>query len=65
MVHHISIAEAVGAFNTGFDGVNLHCPSLANRSPAPSAVAWVAHWQGLTLVHFPAQPEPFLTQNTP
>jgi hypothetical protein len=21
--------------------------------------------QGLTLVHFPAQPEPFLTQNTP
>ena len=24
-----------------------------------------AEWQGLTLVHFSAQPEPFLTQNTP
>ena len=23
------------------------------------------HWQGLTLVHFSAQPEPFLTQNSP
>jgi len=23
------------------------------------------HGQGLTLVHFSAQPEPFLTQNTP
>jgi len=22
-------------------------------------------WQGLTLVHFSAQPEPFLTQNVP
>jgi hypothetical protein len=22
-------------------------------------------WQGLTLVHFSAQPEPFLTQNIP
>jgi hypothetical protein len=22
-------------------------------------------WQGLTLVHFSAQPEPFLTRNTP
>jgi len=24
-----------------------------------------AAWQGLTLVHFSAQPEPFMTQNTP
>jgi hypothetical protein len=45
-----SSAETIGAFNAGFETVNLHRP---------------AGVQGLTLVHFSAQPEPFLTQNTP
>jgi hypothetical protein len=26
---------------------------------------WAQEWQRLTLVHFSAQPEPFLTRNTP
>jgi len=41
----------------------------ARRVPTtPSPVrrrALTAPWQGRTLVHFSAQPEPFLTQNTP
>ena len=35
-----------------------HCPA-----PPPDAAAGPG--QGLTLVHFSAQPEPFLTQNIP
>ena len=42
------------------------------HKPLPAAIALTvepaaaaAAIQGLTLVHFSAQPEPFLTQNTP
>jgi len=38
-----------------------------SSGPAASfcALLLVSHHEGLTLVHFSAQPEPFLTQNTP
>jgi hypothetical protein len=79
----------MGAFNTDFEPVNLHCPTMevgegsrrahaapapqcsANRMPtathAASAINILASpaRQGLTLVHFSAQPEPFLPQNIP
>jgi len=38
----------------------IWCSSSSLRSSS-----FTASWQGLTLVHFSAQPEPFLTQNTP
>jgi len=57
--------------------VTAVCAALAISSDAaalldfvtsPSTAPWellVYCGQGLTLVHFSAQPEPFLTQNTP
>jgi len=42
--------------------VNLN-PRGAGTYPAKVVLA--SPWQGLTLVHFSAQPEPFLTQNIP
>jgi len=61
-----SSAETIGAFNTGFDTVNLQRPtryelcSLFWWSCSMSSVAWITSKQGLTLVHFSAQPKPFL-----
>ena len=58
-------------FQPGFDRVNLHRPTRVRyTAPTMSAkartTATTAAWfQGLTLVHFSAQPEPFLTTNTP
>jgi len=47
----------MGAFNTGFDSLNLHRPTLALWiSPPP----WCTSMQGLTLVHLSAQLERFL-----
>ena len=39
--------------------------AAAAAAAVPVAAAASATVQGLTLVHFSAQPEPFLTQNTP
>ena len=41
----------------------LSCCS--GRRVRPASASRTARSQGLTLVHFSAQPEPFLTQNTP
>ena len=37
----------------------------AERAPVNTAVSVSGRRQGLTLVHFSAQPEPFLTQHAP
>jgi hypothetical protein len=54
-----------GRFKRGFDRVNLHCPTvLALAMALPSIAADISEpcttsSQGLTLVQFSAQPEPF------
>ena len=40
-------------------------PTLVNTLPNLGSCEKLATSQGLTLVHFSAQPEPFLSQNTP
>jgi len=72
-----SSAETIGAFNIGFDTANLHHPTMdllsasaaaaeaAAAAAAAAAASVAACAQGLTLVHFPSQLEPCLTQNTP
>jgi hypothetical protein len=67
-VHHFiaSSDETMGAFSTGVDTANLHRPTLpVSRLRAASAlssspIATAFSSQGLTLVHFSAQPKPFL-----
>ena len=48
--------KKAGLHNSTYEGKSSAYISLPNSD---------ARWQGLTLVHFSAQPEPFLTQNTP
>ena len=59
-------AETMVTSNTGFDTVNLQRPT--SKPPAAAAARCRAGFraaeQGLTLVHFSAQPEPFLALNT-
>jgi hypothetical protein len=43
--------------------VTMSFRALASFSKSKASES--TSWQGLTLVHFSAQPEPFLTQNTP
>jgi len=51
-------------FQLGFDRFDLHCPTQRCENLANSATkareAGSTAYQGLTLVHFSAQPEPFL-----
>jgi len=62
-------------FRRGFDRVNLHRPTMGAW---PDVLGWYMRYssawkrnaarsagQGLTHVHFSAQPEPFLAQNIP
>jgi len=43
-----------------------HCNQATPPTPTPTQTLPPGGWrQGLTLVHFSAQPEPFLTQKTP
>jgi len=51
-------------FNFAFK-FNMRRYSMAPDDAAPATTAPWAEWQGLTLVHFSAQPQPFLTQNSP
>jgi hypothetical protein len=52
-------------------GVFMHSIPLGPEAgvgagiPLPAAAAGESEGHGLTLVHFSAQPEPFLTQNAP
>jgi len=52
-----------------FRGVRISCDMLARNCDLASFAAFAilssASNEGLALVHFAAQPEPFLTQNTP
>jgi len=43
----------------------LHRQKIIYRDLKPENLLVDRHGQGPTLVHFSAQPEPFLTQNTP
>ena len=58
-------------FQRGFDSFNLHrltmsCTATMMRVARPRGTAPpTAEDQGLTLVHFSAQPDPFLTRNKP
>jgi len=63
-------ALASFAYAGSYNSTRGHLDELgpASMFDAPSAVAVMPETgggQGLTLVHFSAQPEPFLTQNTP
>jgi hypothetical protein len=40
-------------------------PTVSCAPPKLATASSSANTQGLRLVHFPAQPEPFMTQNTP
>ena len=56
----VSSGDTIGAFNTGFDTVNLHRPTLfaasALKISSRSAdMTTKPLMQGLTLVHFSAQ----------
>jgi hypothetical protein len=58
--HHILAASAetieLGAFNTGFDRVNLHRLTTEHTSVnASTQLSRAASDQGLTLIHFLAQ----------
>jgi hypothetical protein len=56
----VSSVDTIGAFNSGFESVNMHRPTTcAHRNTRPGMVA--TH-QGLALVHFSAQPKSCLTQ---
>jgi hypothetical protein len=59
--------EAGGAVEVfeGHDGEGAPAVAAAHAEPGHAAAAEPAAEQGLTLVHTSAQPEPFLTQNTP
>ena len=70
-IHHIvaSSAETMGAFDTGFDRVNLHRLTMradSPRDPTSSSLhdmygpSVAPARQGLTLVHFSAQLERFV-----
>jgi hypothetical protein len=58
-VYHllVSSAETIGTFNTDFDTVNLHRPTVG-LSAAATNTALAAH-QGLTHFLFSAYPEHF------
>ena len=57
----VSSAETRHAFNSDFDTINLHRhTSCAVMMQMVGAARRITAHQGLTLLHFSAQPEPFL-----
>ena len=53
----VSSAEAIGAFITGIDTVDLHRPTMPRYNAGSARCS--ATSQSLPLVHFSSQPEPF------